>query len=193
MIKRLIKVTLVLLLLPLLYLGWTAADIWQTSKRDERISSDAIVVMGAAQYDGIPSVVFRARLDHAKELYEADVAPLIVVLGGKQEGDRLTEAQAGAAYLEEDLPADRVTGVKSGSTTLDSLKKFTGLAGERGIEKIVIVSDPLHLARAEEMAQDQGFEVAVSASQINESFKTKRLALVRETFVLTYYRVFKEG
>jgi uncharacterized SAM-binding protein YcdF (DUF218 family) len=191
--RVLAKAVLVLVLLPILYVGWTALDIWTTSKRDERPRSDAIVVLGAAQYDGQPSAVFRARLDHARRLYTSRVAPLIVVLGGKQAGDRFTEAQAGAAYLEKALPPNRVTGVKAGTTTFDSLQKFTGLAGDRGIRKIVIVSDPLHLGRAEEMAEDLGFDVAVSPSAIPESVERRRLGLLRETVTLTYYRIFHEG
>lgn len=191
--RFLAKVVLLLVLLPILYVSWTALDIWTTSKRDERPRSDAIVVLGAAQYDGQPSAVFRARLDHASTLYSSGVAPLIVILGGKQAGDRFTEAQAGAAYLERDLPADRVTGVKAGTTTFDSLQKFTGLAGDRGIKKIVIVSDPLHLGRAKEMAEDLGFDVAVSPSSIPESVERRRLGLLRETATLTYYRIFNQG
>lgn len=193
MIRLFIRVLLVIIAIPLIYLGWTAADISRTSKKDERPRSDAIVVMGAAQYDGKPSAVFKSRLDHAKALYEAEVAPLIVVLGGKKEGDRVTEAQAGAAYLEETLPADKVTGVKAGNTTLDSFRKFTGLAGERNIESIVIVSDPLHLARAEEIAEDLGFDVSVSAARLELSREGKRSGLMRETLVLTFYRIFGEG
>ncbi|MEO7804916.1 MAG: YdcF family protein [Actinomycetota bacterium] len=191
--RFLLKAVVLIISLPALFLAWTAADIWQTSKRDERPKSDAIVVMGAAQYDGKPSAVFRSRLDHARTLYEEGVAPLIVVLGGKRIGDRFTEAQAGAAYLEEDLPIDRVTGVKSGRTTLESIRNFTGIATERGITNIVLVSDPLHLARAQAMARDLGFEVAVSGSTLPESDKRKRLALARETMTLTYYRIFAGG
>jgi vancomycin permeability regulator SanA len=191
--RWLVRLTLAAMLIPVLYLGWTAAGIWQTAKQDQRPVSDAIVVLGAAQYDGDPSDVFEARLDHARELYEAGVAPLIVVLGGKQAGDRFTEAQAGAAYLERDLPADRVTGVKAGVTTLDSLKRFTGLAQERNIRRIVIVSDPLHLGRARQMAEDLGFEVAVSASPIDQSEERKRTGLIRETLTLAFYRLFSIG
>ena len=191
--RWLIRLTLAAILFPALYLGWTAAGIWQTAKQDQRPASDAIVVLGAAQYDGDPSRVFEARLDHARELYEAGVAPLIVVLGGKQAGDRFTEAQAGAAYLEKDLPADRVTGVKAGVTTLDSLKKFTGLAQERNIHRIVIVSDPLHLGRARQMAEDLGFEVAVSASTIDQSEESTRTGLIKETLTLAFYRIFSIG
>jgi vancomycin permeability regulator SanA len=191
--RWLFKLTLAAILVPLLYLGWTAAGIWQTAKQDQRPRSDAIVVLGAAQYDGEPSKVFEARLDHARELYQAGVAPLVVVLGGKQAGDRFTEAQAGAAYLEKDLPADRVTGVKAGVTTLDSLKKFTGLAQERNIRRIVIVSDPLHLGRARQMAEDLGFEVAVSAAPIHESKERKGTGLIKETITLAFYRLFSIG
>lgn len=188
-----LRLVVVVMLLPLLYIMWVAAGIWQTSRSDERPRSDAIVVMGAAQYDGKPSPVFKARLDHARELYEKQVAPLIVVLGGKKEGDRFTEAQAGAAYLEETLPATRVTGVKAGKTTLDSLKLFTGLAKDRNLKKIVIVSDPLHLARAKQMASDLGFDAAVSPSKIEQSQETYRNNLVKETLLLARYRIFKEG
>ncbi len=184
------KLVLLAILAPVVYFGWTAAGIWQTSKEDERPSSDAIVVLGAAQYDGQPSPVFKARLDHARQLYQAEVAPLIVVLGGKQAGDRFTEAQAGAAYLERTIPSNRVTGVKAGEDTLDSLQKFTGMAEERQIHRIVLVSDPLHLDRAREMAEDLGFEAAVSPSEIPESDETKRAGLLRETLNLTFYRMF---
>lgn len=191
--RFLLRLALIVIMAPVIYLGWTAATIWQTGKQDQRPASDAIVVLGAAQYDGAPSRVFQARLDHARLLYDAGVAPLIVVLGGKQAGDRFTEAQAGAAYLEKDLPADRVAGVKAGVTTLDSLKKFTGLASERNIHKIVLVSDPLHLSRAREMAEDQGFEVAVSASSISESEDRRRSWLIKETLTLTFYRLTSLG
>lgn len=191
--RLLIKLALLVILVPVLYLAWTAAGIWQTAKQDQRPASDAIVVLGAAQYDGEPSRVFQARLDHARELYDAGVAPLIVVLGGKQAGDRFTEAQAGAAYLEQGLPADRVTGVKAGVTTLDSLKRFTGLAEERNIKSIVIVTDPMHLSRSQQMAEDLGFAVAVSASSIDESEERKRTGLIRETLNLAFYRIFAIG
>jgi vancomycin permeability regulator SanA len=186
------KIALVALLVPIIFLAWTLGDVWQTSKRDQRSKTDAIVVMGAAQYDGRPSPLFKVRLDHAHALYTDKVAPLIVVLGGKRTGDRFTEAEAGAAYLEEKLPAHRVTGVKGGSTTLDSLRRFTGLAEERKINSIVIVSDPMHLARAEEMAEDFGFDATVSRARLNENSEKARASLIRETANLAYYRVFKK-
>ena len=190
--RRLFKFALLLLILPILFLAWNVLDVWQTSKRDERPKSDAIVVMGAAQYNGKPSPLFKSRLDHARTLYDNQVAPLIVVLGGKREGDRFTEAEAGAAYLEKELPADKVTGVKGGSTTLDSLRRFTGLAEMRKIKTIVIVSDPLHLARSETMAEDFGFKASVSGAHVTQSAEKQRAGLLRESAYLAYYRIFKK-
>lgn len=178
---------------PILFTAYNAFDVWQTSGRKDRDKTDAIVVMGAAQYNGRPSAVFKARLDHAKALYVQKLAPLIVILGGSRPGDRFTEAQAGAAYLEKTLPANRVTGVKSGANTLDSFKKFTGLARTRHIKRILIVSDPLHLARARSMAAHQGFDVTVSGATVPASKEHRRSGLVRETLSLMYYRVFHEG
>lgn len=194
MIRWFFRLTLLAVLVPVTYVGAAAADVYMTSRRNEVPGrSDAIVVMGAAQYNGVPSAVFKARLDRARSLYDQEAAPLIVVLGGRQEGDRFTEAQAGAAYLEKDLPVDKVTGVKAGGTTLDSLRKFTGMARERRIKKIIIVSDPLHLARAEEIAKDLEFEVFVAGSKIDESKDRRRNGLVKETLTLVYYRLFGEG
>ena len=91
--RILFKLVVLAFVAPVIYLAWTAGDIWRTAQQDQRPASDAIVVLGAAQYDGEPSPVFKARLDHARDLYLAEVAPLIVVLGGKQEGDRFTEGR----------------------------------------------------------------------------------------------------
>ena len=77
----------------------TAGYIWAVGQRDDRPPSDAIVVLGAAQFDGRPSAVYAARLDRAAELFRQGVAPRIVTTGGNQPGDRFTEAQAGANYL----------------------------------------------------------------------------------------------
>ena len=77
------------------YAAWTVAEVVRNTGADDRNASEAIVVLGAAQYDGTPSPVLRSRLDHALELYEQGVAPEIVLTGSKQEADRFTEAYAG--------------------------------------------------------------------------------------------------
>src|SRR3954449_9873451 len=77
----------------------TALAIWWTARQDARPESDAIVVLGSAQYNGVPSSIFEARLEHALDLYENGVAPVIVTVGGKETGDKFTEAEAGRDYL----------------------------------------------------------------------------------------------
>ncbi len=79
--------------------GGTALRVWQVARVTDTTPADAIVVLGAAQYDGTPSSVFEARLDQAHKLYEQGVAATIVTVGGKQEGDEYTEAASGRNYL----------------------------------------------------------------------------------------------
>src|SRR3954468_9329308 len=85
----------------LLLVTSTALAIWWNARQDSRPSSDAIVVLGSAQYNGVPSSIFEARLEHALQLYADGVAPVIVTVGGKADGDQFTEAEAGLEYLAE--------------------------------------------------------------------------------------------
>ncbi len=87
----------------IVFVGYNAYGVWNSSKLDQRDKSDAIIVLGAAQFDGKPSPVFSNRLDHALELYKEDVSPLIITVGGKQQGDRFTEAEAGFNYLNKTI------------------------------------------------------------------------------------------
>jgi len=96
---RLLRLAVVAAFVLVAYLGFTFAQVWMASRRDQARPADAIVVLGAAQFNGVPSDILRARLDHAHDLYERGMAPVIVVTGGKQPGDRFTEAGASAAYL----------------------------------------------------------------------------------------------
>src|ERR671920_1626789 len=93
----------------------TATAIWWTARQDARPSSDAIVVLGSAQYNGVPSSIFEARLEHALRLYEDDVAPVVVTVGGKAVGDEFTEAEAGRDYLAAaGVPGDGLLAVPEG-------------------------------------------------------------------------------
>src|SRR5829696_10154336 len=104
--------------------GATALAIWWTARQDSRPGSDAIVVLGSAQYNGVPSSVFEARLEHALELYEEGVAPVIVTVGGKAAGDEFTEAEAGSEYLAQTggVPRDALLAVEEGVDTLESMR-----------------------------------------------------------------------
>src|SRR5215207_8154666 len=101
----------------------TATAIWWTARQDSRPTSDAIVVLGSAQYNGVPSSIFEARLEHALELYEEGVAPVVVTVGGKAAGDAFTEAEAGRDYLAQaGVPADGLLAVPEGVDTLESMR-----------------------------------------------------------------------
>jgi vancomycin permeability regulator SanA len=98
--RWLFRIGLALVVLGLLYVGGTFLQVWATSHRDDSGATDAVVVLGAAQYNGRPSPVLQARLDHALELYEAGQADAVIVTGGKQAGDQFTEAFSGYDYLK---------------------------------------------------------------------------------------------
>ena len=98
LLRDLLKVGLLACLAIALVAGYATFRVWAQGERDERRPADAIVVMGAAQYDGRPSPLFAARLDHAVELYHAGIAPRLVLTGGKADGDRTTEAASARAY-----------------------------------------------------------------------------------------------
>ena len=157
--KRVLRVGLALLLIVLAWPAWLAYQVWDQSHRDELHSADAIVVLGAAQYDGRPSPVFQARLDHAAYLYQENFSNTVIVTGGGQEGDRFTEAEAGLNYLsEQDIPAEAIVMEPEGRTTLQSLRNVKLIAEEQGIGSVLLVSDPLHTERVKRMAHDLGFE-----------------------------------
>jgi uncharacterized SAM-binding protein YcdF (DUF218 family) len=131
--------------------------IWNQGERDERRPADAIVVMGAAEYDGRPSPVFRARLDHAVALYREGLAPLLVVTGGKAAGDRTTEAAVARDFaIAQGVPAKSILMEDQGRTTLESLRTVSQMLRTRGARDVVFVSDRTHMLRVLRMARDQG-------------------------------------
>jgi uncharacterized SAM-binding protein YcdF (DUF218 family) len=137
--------------------AFAVVRIWQQGGADEERPADAIVVLGAAQYDGRPSPVFSARLDHAVALYRAGVAPWFVVTGGKQAGDRTTEAAVARRYaIAHGVPASAIFGEDEAHNTLDSLRAVTGQLEERGLRSAVLVSDPTHMYRVLRIADDLG-------------------------------------
>ncbi len=160
--RRIAQIAGVLLALGLAYLAFSYWQVWSTGRSDEARPVDAIVVMGAAQYDGRPSPQLAARLDHAVDLWPQGLAPLVVVTGGNQPGDRFTEADASAAYLvERGIPADVIVSEGEGSTTWESLRNVEAQMGEE-IESVLIVTDPYHALRSRLIAESVGFEAYVS-------------------------------
>lgn len=179
-------------LVAVLIAGGVVVRIVQVGLTDDRVAADAIVVLGAAQYDGDPSPVFQARLDHAAELYRDGVAPRIVTIGGGQTGDRTTEGDAGAAYLTGlGIDAAALTAVGEGDDTLASLRAADTLLVENGWTSVVLVSDPWHAARSRLMAEDLGMAVQVSPVQQGPAVGagTAPRYVAREALGILYYRL----
>jgi len=189
--KAVRRVLLALVLVPLLVVTGTAASIWWVARGDDRTPTDAIVVLGASQFDGRPSSVLEARLEHAKALYEQGVAPVVVTSGGGREGDRFTEAQAGANYLQE-RGVDEVVVVGEGSNTLQSLEAVAALFEERGWRTATVVPDPWHSLRSRAMARDLGIEARTSPTRAGPSVRTRGTQvryILRETGAYLWWKV----
>lgn len=171
--------------------GYATYRIWAQGQRDEERPADAIVVMGAAQYDGRPSKVFAARLDHAIALYFADVAPRLVVTGGKAEGDRTTEAAAGRAFaIELGVPPEDILVDDRSRTTLESIRSVAALLDANDAHSAVFVSDRPHMLRVLRMAADEGMTAWGSptrTSPIEGDLAGQLEATVHELGALAFY------
>ena len=154
------------LVVALAYYAISLTQVFLTGRSDqaaEASPADAIVVLGAAQYDGRPSPQLAARLDHVVTLYDQGVAPVVVVTGGKQPEDRFTEAESSAQYLvDRGVPAEAIVMESTGRTTYESLSGTADLLGQRGLERVVVVTDPYHALRSRLIAQDVGLTAYVS-------------------------------
>ena len=124
---------------------------------------DAIVVLGAAQYDGRPSPQLAARLDHVVDLWSEGIATHVMVTGGKQPGDRFTEAEASQQYLvEHGVPADVIMSEGTGSTTHESLDAAAETLLDAGLPRVLLVTDPYHALRTKLTADAVGLDAHVS-------------------------------
>jgi uncharacterized SAM-binding protein YcdF (DUF218 family) len=134
-------------------------DVWSTSRHDEARPVDAIVVLGAAQYDGRPSPQLAARLDHALDLYQRGLAPHIFLTGGKQPLDRFTEAASEARYLQDrGVPSTALLREDQGRTSWQSLTAVAEQLKRDGLHSVLLVSDPYHMARIKGMATELGLD-----------------------------------
>lgn len=168
------------------YFGATFAQVWIASGRDDAQNAEAIIVLGAAQYDGRPSPVLRARLDHAVELYEDGYAETIVVTGGRREADRFTEATAAANYLHsQGVPDSAILREVGGGTSYESLAASRRFLADRDISDVVLVSDPYHAKRIAAIASEVGLEAHVSPADVASPLPS----LMRETMAVGLGRI----
>lgn len=171
----------------LLYVGVTFVQVWRTSGEDQTRPADAVVVLGAAQYDGHPSPVLRARLDRALELYRDGIAPVVIVTGGKQEGDRFTEAFSGYEYLRDHgIPEGDLFLEVDGTSTYEQLSAARLIMEQQGSASALLVSSPYHSERLLGIAE----EVGIPAAHVAPAGTTSSLpSLVRETAAVAAGRI----
>lgn len=165
--------------------GLLVVLIYREARSDDTGPSQAMVVLGAAQFNGIPSAVFAARLDTAKALFDGGAAPFIVVAGGRMQGDQFTEAEAGRDYLiQAGVPASAIQMEYLGTDTRSSLEGVADLLLPQGLTKVLLVSDGFHLFRSQMLASEQGFDTSAHASDdspIEPGSMTEFRYVLRET------------
>jgi len=172
--------------------GWAAVltAIVLFARLDEARPAGAIVVLGAAQYDGKPSPVLRARLDHAVELYRRGIAGTLIMTGGTGPGDTVSEAVVGKRYVvRQGVPAAAVITEERGMTSLQSMRAVAGIMHREGIDSAVLVSDPFHMLRLRLLALRVGIEARSSptrTSPISRSPDEERRFMLRESFSLPF-------
>ena len=158
-------VVVLFLALILWFLGWSCwvyVQIENYAGLDQAAPSDAIAVLGAAEYDGQPSPVFRARLDHARELYNRGIAPLIITLGGTN-GDEHSEGAVGRDYLMSlGIPESAIIPETESRDTEEQAHRIAVIARANDLRRLVVVSDGTHVFRIHEICAADGLDVLTS-------------------------------
>lgn len=190
-LRLVVRVAVALVVVTVGYVGVTAAQVWWTSRRNDAVRAQAIVVMGAAQYNGVPSEVLAARLSHALDLWRAHLAPKLVVTGGGEPGDRYTEAEASALWLEaRGVPDSDVLREVQGRDSYESLAGAAAFLHPRGISSVLMVSDPFHEERITAIAAGLGLTPYPSPTRTSPIRGTAELGYFgRETVAVAAGRI----
>lgn len=151
------------LAVPALFLAATAIQVVRTASLEETHPADAIVVFGAAEYSGRPSPVLRARLDHAFDLYELHIAPVVITTGGAAADPKFSEGGVGKDYLHHrGIPENALIAETQGSDTAQSAQRVAGILRANGMHACVAVSDAYHVFRIRKLLEHEGVEVYVA-------------------------------
>ena len=170
---------------------WVYVQIENYADDDQAAPSDAIGVFGAAEYDGRPSPVFRARLDHALELYHHNIAPLIITLGGAG-GDEYSEGSVGREYLmSKGVPEQNIIAETQSRNTEESARRIAVIARANGLRRLVIVSDGTHLFRIHAICAADGLDVLTSPRPhpLVEDPKLQAERIEHEILSYTFWRL----
>ena len=183
--------TAVLLLAAAWWCRWVYSQIVSYARQDRAAPADAIAVLGAAEYDGHPSPVYRARLDHALDLYRSGIARLIITVGGPG-GDRYSEGAVGAHYLiSMGVPEEDVIAETHSRDTEQSAHTIAVIARANGIHRLVVVSDPTHMFRVHALCAADGLDVLTSPRTVpaNEDRSLEFDRIAHETVSYTLWRL----
>jgi len=177
------------------YVVITAASLAWTGSHPDTKSVDAIVVMGAAQYDGVPSPLLASRLQHALDLWKLKQAPVIAVTGGKRAGDRFTEGDTSRRWLtDRGVPAANIIVESVGHSTWESIENLAPFLNKARVHSVVVVSSSWHVQRAELSLEELGFQARSSASPDGVlSGSSEKSKLIREIAGVSLGRIIGFG
>ena len=184
--RRLPRLLLRLLLLGALWLGGVAGWIHWVGERDQAAPADAIIVLGAAAYDAVPSPVFKARIEHGLDLFGEGLAQTLIFTGGYGGGGaRFAESQVARRYaIRSGVPESAILIESTSQTTYQNLLEARRLMQEHGLHRAIVVSDPLHMARALRLCRGLGIDALGSPTPSTRfrSFRTRWEFLAREVY-----------
>jgi uncharacterized SAM-binding protein YcdF (DUF218 family) len=181
MLRNLTRLGVVALAGVIAVMAYTTFRIWDRGGQDDVRPADAIVVLGAAQWNGVPSPLFQRRLDHAIQLFHDGVAPVLIVTGGRGRAEDVTsEGEAAAVYARaHGVPNGAILVEDRARNTLESLRNVGSLLRDHGLHSAVLVSNRTHMLRSLRMARDQGIQAygsPTTATSAAESSVTEQIA-----------------
>jgi uncharacterized SAM-binding protein YcdF (DUF218 family) len=173
------------------WLGITCLAVMRESEAQQNQPADAIVVFGAAQYDGRPSPVFKARLDHAFELFRQGVAPVVITTGGAGDDPRYNEGGVGHDYLMKlGIPEAKLIAETQGSDTAQSAQRIGVIMHANHMQSCIAVSDEYHVFRIRKLLEHQSIRVYVAPRTGSRPHSTwqKAMAVLRESLSYMVWR-----
>ena len=195
--KAMTFISLIIILLILFYLIFTAFNIINYGKIDNKTRCDVAIILGASTQNGQVSPVYRERLNHGIWLYENGFADYLILTGGTGKGNNVSDAFAAKQYvLSKNIPEQAIYIEEKSTITEENLENAKTIMDKNSFKTAIIVSDPLHMKRSMLMAKDYGIEAFASPTPTTmyKSFKTKFSFLVREEFFYIGYcivRIFR--
>lgn len=174
-VKSALRIAFAVAIAMALYVGLTFITVLTVGHSDAGEKADAVVVMGAAQYDGIPSPLLESRLQHALEIYQEGRVSFIAVTGGKMPGDRFTEAATSRRWLtDRGVPAAAIFGEDKGRSTWESLEYLAAVLQTRGVSNVLVSTDHWHMQRCVLSLRELGIHAEPSATSTSPLQGIKR-------------------